>query len=717
MRRFTGLIPVVAVSTFIWSGLRAGESLPGSSDTQTPTAQKPAATTDTKGPRTSRGPVNGEPVEAGRCVPGPSCCGATPARLQRSDLPPLPDLLHPAMTEAAVPLSAAGILARWEDASRELPRPTDRRMSELARFHSHHACGHWLALVNEFLGPVSAADLEQRFIWQQAVSPAGKPVIQGRPRDVADQLFFRSFEITFDEAQNLPFSICFDDRHGKRAGHPIDLHVLLEDRQARPIQTAGIERTTFRLARFGDLVSQTAVAGALQKWEIASRNLSDSDPQIEKWLAQRSRDFASSTELALLRELCGPIDAAGLQHRYRFRTLTGRDGRTWLEATPLDDLQRRFQLSLDSHSHLPVSIRFSVNGSWSEASSIDLPLPADGSTLTSQQDEPASPAPAMRDRQLPHADRIVQVAWMSSADNRTDQAKETEQAPAARQTSTKKSSSPSATGPTDSSKSDASPNAEASAKPSREIATILARWQAAQSGITALEARLTRFVYDSVFETEERATGRFYFEPPNRGRLEIEPADLPETVRSRRTSPRSGTSYELTAPSAATWIWTGRQLITLDLEARRTSVFQVVDRRKKDAIERAGYVVESTPPLILSEPQTVIPFVFDVQAVGMEKSHDIRLLKHNRDKLWLALKPLQKSAGYREAKVILDRHTFRTEAVQLLDTTGSRETVYTFHGWRKNKVRPGALHWEDASAVPAYEPPARIRIPDARPID
>lgn len=715
MRRFTGLIPVVAVSTFIWSGLRADERLPDSPATSAHAGQTDAATSDTDRSPSTPGRIAIRNADGTKCVPRPTCCGASPAALQRCDLPPLPDLLNPGTAEDAAPLNASGTLARWEKASQRLPRPTDRRMAELARFHNHHACGHWLAMVNEFLGPVNAADLEQRFTWQKALSPTGDPVIQGRPRDVADQLFFRSFELTFDETHGLPFSICFDDRQGKRAGHPIDLHVRLENRQPRLIQTAGIELTTFRISQNNAApLLPTEVTTALHRWETGSRRLRRSDPRVDKWLSQRSRDFASSLELALLRELCGPVEAASLQRRFRFDSFTGRDGRAWLEAVPREELQRRFQISLDDRTGLPVSLRFAVNGSYDESPFIDLPLYEETATRTSHREKHRSPVPATAGLTEPQDDQITLVAYVSPADSKAaaqadnaeaNQVPEKESADDAQMSSRETRT--------------ASSDSQSSNKPrtsSRQITTVLARWQAAQSGITALEARLARFVYDSVFETEERATGRFYYEPPNRGRLEIEPAELSETARSRRTSPRSGKPFDLTAPTAATWIWTGKQLITLDLETRRTSVFHVVGRKNGDDIERAGFVVESTPPLILSQPQSVIPFVFDVEAVGMEKTHDIRLLKQTQDRIWLALKPLQKSTGYREAKVILDRHTFRTEAVQLLDTTGSRETVYTFHRWKKNAPRPGALHWEDASAVPVHEPPARLKVPDARPI-
>src|SRR4051794_21903026 len=81
--------------------------------------------------------------------------------------------------------------------------------------------------------------------------------------------------------------------------------------------------------------------------------------------------------------------------------------------------------------------------------------------------------------------------------------------------------------------SDASPDA-GSEKPDRptanamrvpqvspEMMQLLKNWEVSTKKIQKLQGEHIRRIYDSVFKVEKLSVGKFYFEAPNKGRMEI----------------------------------------------------------------------------------------------------------------------------------------------------------------------------------------------------
>ena len=63
---------------------------------------------------------------------------------------------------------------------------------------------------------------------------------------------------------------------------------------------------------------------------------------------------------------------------------------------------------------------------------------------------------------------------------------------------------------------------------------LLAQWSKASQEIKRLEGEHTRIVYDSLFETERKSRGKFYYEKLDNGRIEIVPVETtPELKRER----------------------------------------------------------------------------------------------------------------------------------------------------------------------------------------
>ncbi|HSG73234.1 MAG TPA: hypothetical protein VLA12_22655, partial [Planctomycetaceae bacterium] len=82
-------------------------------------------------------------------------------------------------------------------------------------------------------------------------------------------------------------------------------------------------------------------------------------------------------------------------------------------------------------------------------------------------------------------------------------------------------------------------NAPANAPIDPQLAQILKTWENKTSGITKLSGTHRRFVYDFVFEVEKRADGKFYYESPDKGRIDIEVVEIGEKEQSQKLG-RSG---------------------------------------------------------------------------------------------------------------------------------------------------------------------------------
>lgn len=100
----------------------------------------------------------------------------------------------------------------------------------------------------------------------------------------------------------------------------------------------------------------------MDEWEKASKGLPRATTSEVARMHDVHRDFLSEHEMALIREFRGSINAAVLRERYEWTTRrTSRDGAT-LSARPRDQLEQlfysRFEVSFDSQTKLPVSLKW-----------------------------------------------------------------------------------------------------------------------------------------------------------------------------------------------------------------------------------------------------------------------------------------------------------------------------------------------------------------------
>ncbi len=85
--------------------------------------------------------------------------------------------------------------------------------------------------MNEFRGPVLAADLARRFEWSLKET-ADETVMVGRPTDEVEQLFYRELTVAIDPKTHLPKSVSFEGNHAGQTGEP--LAVVMSPRTSEP---------------------------------------------------------------------------------------------------------------------------------------------------------------------------------------------------------------------------------------------------------------------------------------------------------------------------------------------------------------------------------------------------------------------------------------------------------------------------------------------------
>ncbi|MEX2286372.1 MAG: PASTA domain-containing protein [Planctomycetaceae bacterium] len=223
-------------------------------------------------------------------------------------------------------------------------------------------------------------------------------------------------------------------------------------------------------------------------------------------------------------------------------------------------------------------------------------------------------------------------------------------------------------------------------KVSPEMMDILKRWEIATARIEKLQGEHIRRIYDSVFAVEKVSIGKFYFEAPNKGRMDIEGPTLKSKVSARKDE--AGKPYKLEPDRPEIWICDGKFLFQVNESQKLVEGVRLPEKFEGNSIVDAQ-----------------LPFLFGMPA---EKAVQRYVLAFSKDRpanwpkheIWLDVKPRlpRDAAEWSSAKVILDTETFLPHFVKLIDPSGNLETVYTFSNCKINKI--AILPWNDPFKPP-----------------
>ena len=215
---------------------------------------------------------------------------------------------------------------------------------------------------------------------------------------------------------------------------------------------------------------------------------------------------------------------------------------------------------------------------------------------------------------------------------------------------------------------------------SPELERLLTDWAASSQKIKRLEGDHLRRVYDLVYEVEKLSQGRFYYETPDKGRINITPVEITklmlqqrETGEARTKKRKNGTPFELKSDQEESWSCDGSRVYELDVAKKEARVAQLpADMQGKN---------------IMDSP---LPFLFGMPPEKAKRRFEMSLIrpidpKSGTASLHLLPRLPQDAASWASADVILDLKTFLPKAVQLVDPAGTKITVYTFENLKVNE--------------------------------
>lgn len=203
-----------------------------------------------------------------------------------------------------------------------------------------------------------------------------------------------------------------------------------------------------------------------------------------------------------------------------------------------------------------------------------------------------------------------------------------------------------------------------------QLEKILKEWELASGKIQKLQGKHQRFVYEDVFKVEKRSDGIFYYESPDKGRIDIAPAKIEKGDVSKRKDPETKQPYKLQPDRPERWVCNGKEVVQFNDAEKTYELFPIPPQHQ-------GANIMEGP----------LPFLFGMPADKAKKRFALTLLRQDDNHIWLKAIPRWKSdaSNYKEAYIILEKGRYLPTAVRLIDPSGNLETVYAFSELKVNK--------------------------------
>jgi len=212
---------------------------------------------------------------------------------------------------------------------------------------------------------------------------------------------------------------------------------------------------------------------------------------------------------------------------------------------------------------------------------------------------------------------------------------------------------------------------------SPQLKQVLTEWYRNTSTIKTLEGQHSKYVYDFTFNVEKRATGKFYYEAPDKGRIDIEPAEIRPGEKAQRVGPNKK-PFALQADRAEQWLSTGKTIYQIDPVNKKAIRYAIPPQAQ------GKNIMDGPLPFLLGMPPQKALQRYKLKIMRDDEGR----LRNYESEVWLQVRPKWKSdaANYREANVILQKtNHYLPRAVKLIDPSGHQETVYTFYNTIVNK--------------------------------
>ncbi len=235
------------------------------------------------------------------------------------------------------------------------------------------------------------------------------------------------------------------------------------------------------------------------------------------------------------------------------------------------------------------------------------------------------------------------------------------------------------------------PEAEAGAlrvdTPSEELLTLLKKWEVESAKVKKLQGEHLRWEYDYTFNVVKRNSGQFYYEQPDKGRIDLSPVEV-KPVKGRppvdtKKHWKTGQPVEFTVQpgTGERWYCDG-QIVTQIDEKEKTATQLVIPPQNQ-----GEHIIDGP-----------LPFLFGMPADKALRRYRMEIVSWGKDdsgkptSVTLQIHPKLRSdaANYQLATVILDLKTYLPSAVRMIDPAGTKETTYRFQSLKAN-ARAGIL--------------------------
>jgi TIGR03009 family protein len=216
----------------------------------------------------------------------------------------------------------------------------------------------------------------------------------------------------------------------------------------------------------------------------------------------------------------------------------------------------------------------------------------------------------------------------------------------------------------------------------KELDDILSDWERHTAMLKRLQGDFSMYRYDTVFETETRADGTFWYQQPDKGRMDLRKPDPKTVLRNEANQPISGKKnlkdvpYKFKEKSPETWVCTGE-------------VIRKFDHGNEDNGEKT-YSEVVIPEKFQGEEirNSPLPFLFGLKKEEAKRRYVLNLGDmHNTVPknlkspiIHIVAHPLDErdAREWSRAEILLHSDTFLPYAIRTFDPADSGETVYSF---------------------------------------
>lgn len=215
----------------------------------------------------------------------------------------------------------------------------------------------------------------------------------------------------------------------------------------------------------------------------------------------------------------------------------------------------------------------------------------------------------------------------------------------------------------------------------QELEDLLVQWEQKSSKIQRLHGEFERYVYDTVFCVDRRSRGEFWYEAPDRGRMDFLPGIVPDPAVNPKRLGNNGKPFAVQAEEPQKWVCTGKDIYIIHETQKLFDYIEIPPQQQ-------GRNIINGP----------LPFLFGMKA------------EHAKARYFLSIGPMNWPNGqfktdekgkqvmtrapqihivaapkydvdkreWKRAEVLLDGVSFLPRGIRLISPDDSKESVYVF---------------------------------------